>query len=87
MQTKFHLMLKTELVIFKFKRKQFDGVIKLKLSRNKSFPTDSAKHLGVKIDGNRRWEPYIDYLSCKYRANTLLFYMKNYLFRYIWITS
>ena len=43
---------KTELVIFKSKRKQFDGEIKLKLSRKRLFPTDSVKYLGVKIDGN-----------------------------------
>ena len=33
MQTQFHVMLKkTELVIFKSKRKQFDGEMKLKLA-------------------------------------------------------
>ena len=52
MQTKFHLILKTELVIFKSKQKQFDGEIKLKLSRKRIFPTKSVKYLGVKIDGN-----------------------------------
>ena len=36
-----------ELVIFKSKRKQFDGEIKLKLSRNRLFPTDSIKYLVV----------------------------------------
>ena len=35
---------KTELVIFKSKQKQFDGEIKLKLSRKRLFPTDSAKY-------------------------------------------
>ena len=69
MQTKFRLMLKTELEIFKFNRKQFDSEMKLKFSRNESFPTDSANYLGVSIDGNLRWKPYIDYLSCKHRVN------------------
>ena len=50
MQTKFHLMLKkTELVVFKSKRKQFNGEMKLKLSCKRLFPTDSAKYLGVKL--------------------------------------
>ena len=35
---------KTEIVIFKSKQKQFDGEIKLKLSRKRLFPTDSAKY-------------------------------------------
>ena len=46
MQTKFHLMLKKmEPAIFKSKRKQFDGEIKLKLSCKRLFPTDSIKYL------------------------------------------
>ena len=35
---------KTEIVIFKSKQKQFDGEIKLKLSRKRLFPTDSATY-------------------------------------------
>ena len=65
---------KTEIVIFKSKQKQFDGEIKLKLSRKRLFPTDSAKYLGVKIDGNLLWKSHIDYPSVKLnRANALLF--------------
>ena len=43
---------KTELVIFKSKQKQFDGEIKLKLSRKRLFPSDSVQYSGVKIEGN-----------------------------------
>ena len=43
----------------------------------------TAKSLGVKIDGNLRWKPYIDYLSCKYRANVLLFKITLYEELYI----
>ena len=69
---------KTELVIFKSKQKQFDGEIKLKLSRKRLFPTDSVKYLGVKIDGNLLWKSHIDYLSVKLnRANALLFKIRN----------
>ena len=65
---------KTELVIFKSKQKQFDGEIKLKLSRKRLFPTDSVKYLGVKIDGNLLSKSHIDYPSVKLnRANALLF--------------
>ena len=69
---------KTELVIFKSKQKQFDGEIKLKLSRKRLFPTDSVKYLGVKIDGNLLWKSHIDYLSVKLnRASPLLFKIRN----------
>ena len=56
---------KTELVVFKSKRKQFDGEIKLKLSHKRLFPTDSVKYLGVKIDRNLSWKSHIDYVSVK----------------------
>ena len=81
MQTKFHLMLKkTELIVFKSKRKQFDGETKLKLSRKRLSPNDSVKYLGVKIDGNLSWKCHIDYLSVKLsRANALLFKIKNFV--------
>ena len=69
---------KTELVIFKSKRKQFDGEIKFKLSCKRLFPIDSLKYLGVKIDSNLSWKSHIDYLSVKLnRANVLLFKIRN----------
>ena len=71
---------KTELVIFKSKRKQFDSEIKLKLSRKRLSPTDSVKYLGVKIDENLSWKSHIDYLSVKLnRANTLLMKIRNFV--------
>ena len=71
---------KTELVIFKSKRKQFDGEIKLKLSHKRLFPTDSVKYLGVKIDGNLSWKSHTDYLSVKLnRANALLFKIRKFV--------
>ena len=69
---------KTELVIFKSKRKQFDGEIKLNLSRKRLFPTDHVKYLGVKIDGNLSWKSHIDYLPLKLnRTNALFFKIRN----------
>ena len=74
------MLKKTELVIFKSKWKQFDGEIKLKLSRKRLFQTDSVKYLGVKIDGNLSWKSHIDYLSVKLnRANALLFKIRNFV--------
>ena len=73
---------KTELVVFKSKRKQFDDEIKLKLSHKRLFPTDSIKCLGVKIDRNLSWKSHIDYLSLSVklsRANALLFKIRNFV--------
>ena len=76
---------KTELVIFKSKRKQFDGEIKLKLSGKRLFPTDSVKYLGVKFDGNLSWKSDIGYLSVKLNgANALLFKIRNFVNRTIY---
>ena len=50
MQTKFHLMLKkTKLVIFKSKRKQLDGDIKLTLSCERLFSMTVVNTLGLKL--------------------------------------
>ena len=71
---------KTELVIFKSKRKQFHGEIELKLSHKRLFRTDSVKYLGVKNDRNRSWKSHIDYLSVKLsRANAFLFKIRNFI--------
>ena len=71
---------KTDLIVIKSKRKQFDGEIKLKLSHKRLFPTDSVKYLGVKIDENLLWTSHIDYLSVKLnRANALLIKIRNFV--------
>ena len=59
---------KTELVVFKSKRKQFDGEIELKLSRKR-----------VKVDGNLSWKFHIDYVSVKLsRSSAFLFKIRNF---------
>ena len=69
---------KTELVIFKSTRKQFDSEIKLKLSRKRLFQTDSIKYLEVKIGGNLSWKSHLDYLSVKSnKPNALLYEIRN----------
>ena len=63
-------------VILKSKRKQFDGEIKS--SRNRLFPTDIVKYLGVRTDENLIQKPHIDYLSVKLnRSNALLYKIRN----------
>ena len=43
---------KTELAIFKQKRKILDHEINIKLNRKRFYPTPRVKYLGVKIDEN-----------------------------------
>ena len=70
---------KTELVIFKQKRKILDHEIKIKLNRKRLYPTPSVKYLGVKIDENLNWHHHINDLAAKLnKANALLFKIRNY---------
>ena len=41
---------KTEMVIFKSKRKKFNDRVKITLCGKRTYPTASVKYLGVKID-------------------------------------
>ena len=71
---------KIQLVVFKSTHKQFDGETKLKVSRKRLFPTDSAKYLGNKIAVNLSWKSHVDYPSAKLsRANALLFKRRNFV--------
>ena len=83
---------KTEMVIFKSKRKKFNDTVKIKLSGKRIYPTASVKYLGVKIDQHLTWQHHINDLSVKLnRANALLFenmkfvddeILRRYLFCY-----
>ena len=71
---------KTELVIFKQKRKILDHEIKIKLNRKRLYPTPSVKCLEVNIDENLNWYHHINDLAAKLnRANALLFEIGNYV--------
>ena len=71
---------KTEMVIFKYKQKKFEGDLKLKLSGKKLYPTESVKYLGVKIDANLSWQYHVNGLSNKLnRANVLLFKIRKHV--------
>ena len=43
---------KTETIIFKSRRKKYEGVIKLKLNRQRLHSSDNVKYLGIRIDEN-----------------------------------
>ena len=69
---------KTELGIFKQKRKMLDREIKL--NRKRLYPTPRVKHLGVKIDENLNCNHFINDLVAKLNgASALLFKIRNYV--------
>ena len=71
---------KTELVVFKQKRKILNHEIKVKSNRKRLYPTASVKYRGVKIDENLNWHHHINDLAIKLnRANALFFKIRNYV--------
>ena len=48
---------KTELIIFKPKKKLLDFNMKIKINEKRLYPTDSMKYLGVKINSKLNWKP------------------------------
>ena len=71
---------KTETIIFKSRRKKFEGVIKLKLNRQRLHSFNNVKYLGIKIDENLKWRHHINEVSSKLvMANAILFKIRNYL--------
>ena len=70
----------TEMVIFKYKHKKFEGDLKIKLCGKRLYPTESVKYLGVKINTNLSWQCHVNDPSIKLnRANALLLKMRKYV--------
>ena len=53
------------MVIFKSKQKKFEGDLKIKLSGERLYPTESVKYLSVKIDTNLSWQYHVNDRSIK----------------------
>ena len=71
---------KTDLVILKHQRKKIDSEIKVKLNRKRVYPTDSVKHLGIRIDEILNWKHHVNDTAVKLnRANALLFEIRNFV--------
>ena len=61
---KFHLVLKkTELVIFKSPRKVLSHKIKIKLTGQRLYPSNSVKNVGVSIDQFLHWHDQVNELQ------------------------
>ena len=56
---------KTELIIFKPKRKPLDFNMKIKLNGKRLYPTDSVRYLGVKIDSKLNWNSHVNAIATK----------------------
>ena len=64
---------KTELILFKPKRKPLDINMNIKLNGKRLYPTDSVKYLGVKIDRKLNWKSHVSATATKLnRANAML---------------
>ena len=48
------------MLIFKSKQKKFECDLKIKLCDKRLYPTESVKHLAVKIDTNLSWQQHIN---------------------------
>ena len=53
-------MSKTEITIFKSKRKKFNDVVKIKLSGKKIYRTTITKCHGVRIDQHLTWQHHLN---------------------------
>ena len=56
---------KTELIIFKAKRKPLAFNMKIKLNGKRLYPTDSVKYLEVKIDSKLNWKSHVNAIATK----------------------
>ena len=71
---------KTELVIFRHKKKKLECIIRIKLSKKRLYPFNSIRYLGAKIDENLSWKDHIHDIATKLnRANALSFKIRNYV--------
>ena len=69
---------KTELIIFKPKRKPLDFNVKIKLNGKRVYPTDSMRYLGVKIDSKLNWRSYVNAIATKLNhANAMLYKVRD----------
>ena len=71
---------KTELILFKPKKKKLDFNLKLKLNSKRLYRTKLVKYLGIKIDENLIWMDHINDSAIKLnRANAMLFKVREFL--------
>ena len=74
---------KTEVVLFKSSKKKLTDVpLKLKLDGKRLYPTNSVKHLGIKIDENLNWKQQISDIAIELiKANGILSKLRDFIDR------
>lgn len=71
---------KTELLIFKPKRKIVDFEVKIKINGHRLYPSKVVKYLGVFIDDELNWKNHINFICSKLkRANGALSKLRHYV--------
>ena len=71
---------KTEVILFKKKRKTNLSKLNLKFCRKKLHPIETARYLGVTVDENLNWKKHVNDISHKLiRVNAILFKIRNYV--------
>ena len=64
---------KTEYIIFRSPRKQFDYNINIKLNGKRLYPSTYIKYLGVLLDEHLSWKPHINELTKKLNISNYAF--------------
>ena len=71
---------KTEIIIFKPKRKALDSNIKIKFSGKILYPTVLVKHLGLKTDSKLNWESNVNTIAANLnQANAMLYRVRDFV--------
>ena len=71
---------KTELLIFKPKRKPLDFNIKIKLNQKSLYPTDSVKYFRANINSKLNWKSHVNATATKLdRANAMLYRVRDFV--------
>ena len=68
---------KTEMVLFRPKRKSMDFNLKIKLNGKRLYETNSVKYLGIRIDSNFNWKAHIALKLIK--ANAMLYKVRYFV--------
>ena len=71
---------KTEMVLFRPKRKSMDFNLKIKLNGKRLYETNSVKYLGIRIDYKLNWKAHINDIALKLiTANAMLYKVRDFV--------
>ena len=71
---------KTEMVLFRPKRKSMDFSLKIKLNGKQLYEINSVKYLGIRIDKKLNWKAHINDIALKLiRANAMLYKVRDFV--------